>query len=126
MGTVVSSVQSNTLTGGLFATAAGSCAQILKKDADGVTIQLPSKQLIKVSEHCLATVGRISNVGWKDVDIGSAGASRRRGIRPKSGLWHRKDQYSGRKIHPPKPLRNYTIRRRSKPTQFAFQPSLSL
>lgn len=95
---------------------------VLRKEADGVVLQLPSKQTVKVSEDCLATVGRISNVNWKDVDLGSAGASRREGIRPKSGLWHRKDQYSGRKGHPPKPLKNYLSKRRPAPVQYAFQP----
>ncbi|XP_055328974.1 39S ribosomal protein L2, mitochondrial-like [Paramacrobiotus metropolitanus] len=120
VGTVLSSVERVEGDGAKVARAAGCCATIIKKEEGSVIIQMPSKQTIRVSEKCIATVGRASNVGWQDIDWGSAGAMRRRGIRPKSGLWHRKDGYCGRKIKAAKPLRSYLTPPAEKPASYSF------
>ncbi|OQV19110.1 putative 39S ribosomal protein L2, mitochondrial [Hypsibius exemplaris] len=122
IGTVVSSLELIEGHGCRVARAAGCCATILKKEDASVVIQLPSKLQVRVSSKCLATVGRVSNPQWIKIPWGTAGATRDRGIRPKSGLWHRKDGYCGRKIHPAKPLRNYLIPTEPKLLEFAFQP----
>ncbi|XP_072266429.1 large ribosomal subunit protein uL2m [Pyxicephalus adspersus] len=61
----------------------------------------------KVSETCVATVGRVSNVDHNKRIIGKAGRNRWLGIRPSSGLWKRKGGWAGRKIKPLPPIKSY-------------------
>uniref|UniRef100_T1IUW4 Uncharacterized protein n=1 Tax=Strigamia maritima TaxID=126957 RepID=T1IUW4_STRMM len=107
LGTVVCCVEKYPGKGSHFARAAGASAQITNKVDGKVIVQLPSKQLISVSEKCMTVVGRVSNPEHDSTPIGSAQANRWLGRRPRSGLWHRKDGYCGRKIHPLPPLRVY-------------------
>lgn len=49
--------------------------------------------------------GRLSNVEHGNTPIGSPQRNRWLGNRPRSGLWKRKDGRHGRKIKPPKPVK---------------------
>uniref|UniRef100_A0A8C4N266 Mitochondrial ribosomal protein L2 n=1 Tax=Eptatretus burgeri TaxID=7764 RepID=A0A8C4N266_EPTBU len=86
----------------------GTCGLIVRNMKTSVIVQLPSKQQIKVDAKCMATVGRVSNIHHNQRKLGKAGRSRWLGRRPSSGLWQRKGGWAGRKIHPPKPLKDYT------------------
>lgn len=88
--------------GAKFCTVAGSCAEITKRAADGVTVKLPRGDQCKVDRECMAVVGQLSNVGHSEVQLWCPQRRRWLGKRPKSGQWHRKDGYCGRKIYPPK------------------------
>jgi len=81
---------------------------LLRKQDNECVIRLPSKREMIVSSACTATVGRVSNVDHNKRRIGKAGRNRWLGIRPRSGLWHRKTGRHGRKIKPPKPALVYT------------------
>ncbi|KAL3852388.1 hypothetical protein ACJMK2_016039 [Sinanodonta woodiana] len=98
LGTVVHNVEMYPGEGGKYARAAGTCAIILRKVQDTCILKLPSKRELVVSKLCMATVGRVSNVDHNKEHIGSPSRARWFGIRPKSGLWHRKTGYAGRKI----------------------------
>ncbi|XP_072017677.1 large ribosomal subunit protein uL2m-like [Amphiura filiformis] len=89
---------------GRFCRAAGTSGQIVRKIGGMVVIQLPSKRQISVSDQCMVTIGRVSNEDHNKRVIGKAGRNRWLGIRPKSGLWHRKDGRHGRKIKPLPPI----------------------
>lgn len=49
--------------------------------------------------------GRLSNVDHGTTPIGSPQRNRWLGNRPRSGLWQRKSGRHGRKIKPPKPVK---------------------
>lgn len=60
LGTQVHNVELIPGSGGKLARSAGSSAQILAKEQSRVTLRLPSGEVRWVSEHCWATVGRVS------------------------------------------------------------------
>ncbi|XP_046339473.2 39S ribosomal protein L2, mitochondrial-like [Haliotis rufescens] len=107
IGTLVHNLETFPGEGGIFARAAGTSAQVVRKLGDQCVLRLPSKREIAVAADCMATIGRVSNVDHDKEIIGSAGRARWFGVRPKSGLWHRKTGYNGRKIKPPKALKVY-------------------
>jgi large subunit ribosomal protein L2 len=61
---------------------AGVAALIQSKDAGMVTVLLPSKELRLIKDECMATVGQVGNIEWKNRKIGKAGRKRLMGIRP--------------------------------------------
>lgn len=68
--------------GGQIIRSAGTYAVVIAKDGDYVDIKLSSREVRKISMHCQATIGQISNVAHKLEEIGSAGRKRLMGIRP--------------------------------------------
>lgn len=108
MGTLVSQIEAVPGGGQIFARAAGVCAQILRRVGDTIVLQLPSKKEVAVDPNCIATVGRIGNIDFCNQKWTKAGEARAEGRRPKSGLWHRKDGYCGRKIRPKPPVNDFT------------------
>ena len=62
--------------------SAGSKAVVMSKDAGYVQVQLPSSELRKFLEDCMASVGRLSNQEHSSIVVGKAGRSRHKGIRP--------------------------------------------
>ncbi|CAM4584007.1 unnamed protein product [Lepidochelys kempii] len=68
-------------------------------------MQLPSKRHMQVLETSIATVGRVSNIDHNKRIIGKAGRNRWLGERLRSGLWHCKGSWAGRKIRPLPPMK---------------------
>ena len=62
--------------------AAGANAQLMAKEGDYAQIKMPSGEVRKISIHAMASLGTVSNVQHQNVNIGSAGRNRRKGIRP--------------------------------------------
>lgn len=123
LGTLVSCVEQFPGAGGRMASAAGVSAQLVRKQDGLCVVRLPSKREVILQPTCTATVGRVSNVDHNKRVIGKAGANRWLGIRPRSGRWHRKDGYCGRKIKGIKEAIVYTKPRPPKPkTQFFNLP----
>ncbi|RWS30014.1 ribosomal protein L2-like protein [Leptotrombidium deliense] len=83
---------------------AGTHATILRRWKDSVVIKLPNGSELTVSPKCMAVVGKVSNVNHYTVNYLIPQRMRWKGIRPRSGLWHKKDGYCGRKMRKPKPL----------------------
>ncbi|XP_072938504.1 large ribosomal subunit protein uL2m [Epargyreus clarus] len=104
-GTIVHCIERDPGRGGLYIHAAGTSGTIMRRQDDRVIVQMPSKRLFSFDQHCMAVVGRLSNVLHGDTPIGSPQRNRWLGNRPRSGLWKRKDGRHGRKIKPPKPVK---------------------
>lgn len=62
--------------------SAGLGAQLVAKDGDYGQVRLPSGEIRKVHLECMASVGTIGNDQHQNVQIGKAGRTRRKGIRP--------------------------------------------
>ncbi|CAH1784248.1 unnamed protein product [Owenia fusiformis] len=105
--------------GGILARAGNSSGQLIRKVDGRCIIKIPSKREINVSEHCVATVGRTMLKEGRDV-IGKAGRNRWLGIRPQSGLWHRKTGRFGRKLRAPPAMVTYNKPKPPPPTIYQF------
>ncbi|XP_030414046.1 39S ribosomal protein L2, mitochondrial isoform X2 [Gopherus evgoodei] len=107
VGTLINNLESHPGKGAQYIRAAGTCGVLLRKVNGTAIVQLPSKRHIQVLETCMATVGRVSNIDHNKRIIGKAGRNRWLGKRPRSGLWHRKGGWAGRKIKPLPPMKSY-------------------
>ncbi len=81
-GTFVHNVELYPGRGGQLARAAGNAAQLMAKEGGFALLRLPSSELRKVSEKCMATIGVVGNGDHENVKIGKAGRTRHLGIRP--------------------------------------------
>jgi large subunit ribosomal protein L2 len=82
VGTIVHNVELTPGKGGQMARGAGTGAVVVAREEKYIHVKLPSGELRRINGQCLATVGQVGNVDWKNEVIGSAGRKRRMGIRP--------------------------------------------
>ncbi len=82
IGTLVHNVELKAGRGGQMARSAGASAQLLAKEGDYITLRLPSGEMRKVRQECMATVGQVGNLDHGNVKLGKAGRKRYLGIRP--------------------------------------------
>ena len=82
VGTVIHNIELYPGRGGQLARAAGNAAQLMAKEGGFALLRLPSSELRKVSEKCMATIGVVGNGDHENVKIGKAGRTRHLGIRP--------------------------------------------
>lgn len=101
LGTMVHSIEEYVGRGGKLVRAGGTSAQLVRKVDKQCIIKLPSSNEIVLPQECMATVGRVSHTNHT-AKRGRAGTSRWLGIRPQSGLYHKKTGIHGKKINPPK------------------------
>src|SRR3954465_2308571 len=64
--------------------SAGGGATLMSRDEGYAQIRLPSGEIRRVNEDCIATIGQVSNPEHENVILGKAGRARHRGIRPLS------------------------------------------
>ncbi len=83
LGTIIHNIELAPGRGAALARSAGSYAQLLSKAGKYVTIKLPSGERRLVLEHCMATIGSVSNSDHGNVTIAKAGRSRWLGKRPR-------------------------------------------
>ena len=81
-GTFIHNVELYPGRGGQLARAAGNAAQLMAKEGGYALLRLPSGELRKVPETCMATIGVVGNADHENVKIGKAGRTRHMGIRP--------------------------------------------
>ncbi len=81
-GTVVHNVELRPGKGGQMARAAGAEIRLVSREGGYALLRLPSGEVRRVPEGCIATVGRVGNVDHGNVDLGKAGRSRWLGRRP--------------------------------------------
>ena len=81
-GTFIHNVELYPGRGGQLARAAGNAAQLMAKEGGYALLRLPSGELRKVPETCMATIGVVGNTDHENVKIGKAGRTRHMGIRP--------------------------------------------
>ena len=62
--------------------SAGVSAQLVAKEARYTLVKLPSGELRRFDEECLATVGQVGNIDHSNINIGKAGRKRHMGWRP--------------------------------------------
>lgn len=99
-GTIVHHIETTPGKGAKFCLVAGSSGKIVKKLPTSVTVQMSNGDQFKFEPSCMAVVGKMSNVGHKDIWLWCPQRLRWLGKRPRSGQWRRKDGYCGRKIRP--------------------------
>lgn len=68
--------------GGQMARSAGASALVAAKEGDYVTLRLPSSEMRRVHRKCFATIGVVGNEDHMNTQLGKAGRSRWRGIKP--------------------------------------------
>ena len=81
-GTVIHNVELKPLKGGQLARSAGSSAQILGIEDKYVILRLTSGEVRRVLGVCRATIGAVGNEDHSLVNLGKAGRTRHKGIRP--------------------------------------------
>jgi large subunit ribosomal protein L2 len=82
LGSVIHNIELKPGKGGQIARSAGTSAQLIAKDGAYVTLRLRSSEMRKVLADCRATLGEVSNSEHSLRQLGKAGASRWRGVRP--------------------------------------------
>lgn len=82
VGTIVHNIELMPGHGGKIARSAGSGAQVMAHEGKYTNLKMPSTEIRKVPTECFASVGQIGNQEHRFHQLGKAGASRRRGIRP--------------------------------------------
>jgi len=82
MGTAIHNIELQPGRGGQLARSAGNAAQLMGTDAGYALIRLPSKEVRRVREECMATIGQVGNIDHGTVTIGKAGRKRHMGWRP--------------------------------------------
>ncbi|MBP0029890.1 50S ribosomal protein L2 [Roseofilum reptotaenium CS-1145] len=82
LGTSVHNIELVSGRGGQIVRAAGATAQVVAKEGDYVTLRLPSTEVRLVRKECYATIGQVGNVEARNITLGKAGRTRRKGRRP--------------------------------------------
>ena len=82
VGTMIHNVEMKPGKGGQLARSAGSGCQLAGKTGGYAQIKLPSGELRKVPESCIATIGSVGNSDHGNIKLGKAGKKRKLGFRP--------------------------------------------
>ena len=82
VGTFVHNIELYPGRGAQLARSAGNQAQLMAREDGYALLRLPSNELRKVPENCMATVGQVSNPDHFNVKISKAGTKRNMGWRP--------------------------------------------
>ncbi|MCX6785287.1 MAG: 50S ribosomal protein L2 [Candidatus Komeilibacteria bacterium] len=81
-GTMVHNVELVPGKGGVLGRAAGNGLTIQVIEGDYAQVKMPSSEVRLIPKTCLATVGQVSNIDFRNIRWGKAGRMRHRGIRP--------------------------------------------
>lgn len=81
-GTVVHNVELRPGKGGQMARSAGAAAQLISREAGYALLKLPSGEVRKVLDACMATIGQVGNLDHENESWGKAGKTRWMGRRP--------------------------------------------
>ncbi|SDW90436.1 LSU ribosomal protein L2P [Marininema mesophilum] len=82
VGSTIHNIELKPGAGGQMARAAGTSAQLLGKDGKYAILRLTSGETRMVQRQCRATLGQVGNLDHELINIGKAGRSRWKGIRP--------------------------------------------
>jgi large subunit ribosomal protein L2 len=81
-GTVVHNLELRPGKGGQMVRSAGGSAQIVAREDKYAMVRLPSGEVRKVLNKCMATIGQVGNVEHENISLGKAGRTRWLGRRP--------------------------------------------
>ena len=82
VGSLIHNIELQPGRGGQLARAAGTSAQLLAKEGVYAQVRLPSGEVRRVHENCVATIGQVGNTDHGNVKLGKAGRKRWMGWRP--------------------------------------------
>ncbi len=81
-GTTVHNLETYPGRGGQLVKSAGVSAQVMAHEGNYTLVRLPSGEMRRLHDDCMATVGQVSNADHKNIKLGKAGRKRHRGFRP--------------------------------------------
>jgi len=81
-GSTIHAIELSIGKGAQLVRGAGLGAQLIAKDGGYGQVRLPSGEIRKVLEDCMASIGSIGNEQHQNIKVGKAGRTRRKGIRP--------------------------------------------
>jgi large subunit ribosomal protein L2 len=82
VGSMIHNIELEVGRGGQLVRAAGTSAQLIGREDRYAQIRLPSGEMRKVREECMATMGQVGNIDHANIKIGKAGRKRWMGWRP--------------------------------------------
>lgn len=82
VGSGVHNIEINPNSKGVLARSAGTFATLMAVEEGYALLKLPSRELRRVHEKCLASLGQVSVSDHGNIRIGKAGRNRHKGIRP--------------------------------------------
>ena len=82
VGTLINNIELYPGKGGQLVRSAGAAAQLMAKENGTAQIRLPSGEVRLVRLDCKATIGQIGNIEHDTVNVGKAGKTRHKGVRP--------------------------------------------
>lgn len=82
VGTEVFNIELQPGSGGQLVRSAGSAAVVTANENKFTLLQMPSSEVRRFRDNCMATIGRASNVEYNTITIGKAGRKRWMGKRP--------------------------------------------
>ena len=81
-GTLIHNIELKRGKGGQLVRSAGAAAQLIAKEGRYALIRLPSSEIRRIHDDCLATIGQVGNADHQGIKIGKAGRNRWLGWRP--------------------------------------------
>ncbi|MBI4310403.1 MAG: 50S ribosomal protein L2 [Chloroflexi bacterium] len=81
-GTMVHNIEMHPGKGGQIVRSAGGAAQVLAREEEYTLVRLPSGEVRRFLNKCMATIGQLGNLDQKNVKSGKAGRMRHKGWRP--------------------------------------------
>lgn len=82
VGTFIYNIELNPGQGGKIARSAGVSAQLMGKEGTYIQVKLPSSEIRRINENCMASIGVVSNPEHSNIKWGTAGRIRKLGKRP--------------------------------------------
>jgi len=82
IGTLVYNIELIPGQGGKLVRSAGTAAKVLAREGGYIHLEMPSKEIRKISEECFATIGNVSRPLHRFEKLGKAGRARKKGRRP--------------------------------------------
>lgn len=81
-GTQIHAIELQPGRGAQLVRTAGGSAQLVAKEGPYAQVRLPSGEVRMINSNCIATVGTIGNEQHQNVQVGKAGRTRHKGVRP--------------------------------------------
>jgi large subunit ribosomal protein L2 len=82
MGTMIHNIELQPGKGGQIVRSAGTSGQVMGREDRYTLVKLPSGEVRKILNVCLATIGQVGNVDHQNIKLGKAGRKRWLGRRP--------------------------------------------
>ena len=82
LGTTIHNIELVPGRGGQIVRSAGAAAQLLAKEGEHAQVRLPSGEVRRISQRCVATIGQVGNLDHENQSLGKAGRARHMGHRP--------------------------------------------